>query len=86
LFLDTDESTKKGDVMKHTYFSNRSGHLEHRYDCEECKNIQWRKDFKDKVLWVIAIGIIFIVVSGCSKLEFDPKASVIKYTFQKGKK
>ena len=72
--------------MKHTYFSKRNGHLEHRYDCKECKNIQWRKDFKDKVLWVIAIGIIFIVVSSCSKWEFDPKTSLIKYSIKKGDK
>ena len=72
--------------MKHTYFSNRDGYLEHRYDCPECKNIKWRKDLKDKILWVIAIVIIFIVVSGCSKLEFDPKVSAVKYTIQKGNK
>ena len=69
--------------MKHTYFSNRAGFLEHRYDCKECKNIARRKNIIDNIMWTIAIVIIFIVVSGCNKLEFDPKVSAIKYTIQK---
>ena len=72
--------------MKHTYFSNRDGYLEHRYDCKECKNIARRKNIIDNIMWTIAIVIIFIVVSGCNKLEFDPKVSAIKYTIQKGNK
>ena len=72
--------------MKHTYFSNRAGFLEHRYDCKECKNIARRKNIIDNIMWTIAIVIIFIVVSGCNKLEFDPKVSAIKYTIQKGNK
>ena len=72
--------------MKHTYFSNRNGYLEHRYDCKECKNIARRKNIIDNIMWTIAIVIIFIVVSGCNKLEFDPKVSAIKYTIQKGNK
>ena len=72
--------------MKHTYFSNRNGYLEHRYDCKECKNVAWRENIKEKIMWVIACAIIFIVVSGCNKLEFDPKVSAIKYTIQKGNK
>ena len=72
--------------MKHTYFSNRAGFLEHRYDCKECKNIARRKNIIDNIMWTIAIVIIFIVVAGCNKLEFDPKVSAIKYTIQKGNK
>ena len=72
--------------MKHTYFSNRNGFLEHSYDCEECKNIAWWYDIKEKIMWVIACSIIFIVVSSCNKLEFDPKTSLIKYTIKKGAK
>ena len=72
--------------MKHTYFSNRNGYLEHRYDCKECKNIAWRENMKEKIMWVIACAIIFIVVSGCNKLEFDPKTSLIKYSIKKGNK
>jgi len=79
-------ANKKGDVMKHTYFSNRNGYLEHRYDCKECKNVTLRKNIIDKIMWTIAIVIIFIVVSGCNKLDFDPKTSLIKYTIKKGAK
>ena len=56
-------------MKKHTYFSNRNGYLEHRYDCKECKNVVWRENIKEKIMWVIACAIIFIVVSGCKKLE-----------------
>ena len=73
-------------MKKHTYFSNRNGYLEHRYDCKECKNIAWRENIKEKIMWLFAIVIIFIVVSSCNKLEFDPKVSAIKYTIQKGNK
>ena len=70
--------------MKHTYFSNRAGFLEHSYDCRKCKNVALRKNIIDKIMWTIAIVIIFIVVSGCNKLEFDPSSSIIKYTIKKG--
>jgi len=70
-------------MQKHTYFSNRNGYLEHRYDCKECKNIARRKNIIDNIMWVIACAIIFIVVSGCNKLEFDPKTSLIKYSIKK---
>ena len=73
-------------MKKHTYFSNRNGYLEHRYDCKECKNVAWRENMKEKIMWVIACAIIFIVVSGCNKLEFDPKTSLIKYSIKKADK
>ena len=73
-------------MQKHTYFSNRSGYLEHSYDCKECKNIARRKNIIDNIMWVIACAIIFIVVSGCSKLKFDPKTSLIKYSIKKADK
>ena len=73
-------------MQKHTYFSNRNGYLEHRYDCKECKNIAWRENIKEKIMWLFAIVIIFIVVSSCNKLEFDPKTSLIKYSIKKGDK
>ena len=72
--------------MKHTYFNNRNGYLEHSYDCKECKNVAWRENMKEKIMWVIACAIIFIVVSGCNKLEFDPKTILIKYSIKKGNK
>ena len=72
--------------MKHTYVSNRTGYLEHSYDCKECKNVAWWNNIKEKIMWVIACAIIYIVVSGCNKLEFDPKTSLIKYTLKKGNK
>ena len=72
--------------MKHTYFSNRNGFLEHSYDCEICKNVAWRENIKEKIMWLFAIVIIFIVVSSCNKLEFDPKTSLIKYSIKKGDK
>lgn len=72
--------------MKHTYFSNRNGYLEHRYDCKKCKNVTFIKNIKDKLMWSIAVVIIFIVVSSCNKLEFDPSSSIIKYTIKKGSK
>ena len=70
--------------MKHTYVSNRNGYLEHRYDCKKCKNIAWLENIKVKIMWFFAIVIIFIVVSSCNKLEFDPSSSIIKYTIKKG--
>ena len=73
-------------MQKHTYFSNRSGYLEHSYDCKECKNIAWRESIKEKIMWFFALVIIFIVVSSCSKWEFDPKTSLIKYSIKKGDK
>ena len=69
--------------MKHTYFSNRNGFLEHSYHCEKCKNVAWRENIKEKIMWLFAIVIIFIVVSSCNKLEFDPKTSLIKYSIKK---
>lgn len=72
--------------MKHTYFSNRNGYLEHRYDCKKCKNVTFIKNIKDKLMFAIAVVIIFIVVSSCNKLEFDPSSSIIKYTIKKGSK
>ena len=52
--------TKEDSMKKHTYFSNHNGYLEHRYDCPQCK----RKQFIDKLMWFVALLIIFIVVSG----------------------
>ena len=51
-------------MTKHTYFSNRAGYLEHRYDCKQCKKDQFVTNIKDKMMWFIALIIIFIVVSG----------------------
>ena len=70
-------------MQKHTYFSNRAGYLEHSYDCKECKNVALRENIKVKIMWFFALAIIFIVVSGCNKLEFDPKTSLIKYSIKK---
>ena len=72
--------------MKHTYFSNRNGYLEHSYDCKECKNITRIENIKEKLMWSLAIVIIFIVVTSCNKIDFDPRNSIIKYTIQNGGK
>ena len=73
-------------MQKHTYVSNRNGYLVHRWDCKECKNVAWRENIKEKIMWFFALVIIFIVVSSCSKWEFDPKTSLIKYSIKKGDK
>jgi len=56
--------TKEDSMKKHTYFSNRNGYLEHRYDCPQCKREQFIYNTKDKLMWFVALLIIFIVVSG----------------------
>ncbi len=55
---------KEDSMAKHTYFNNRSGALEHRYDCPQCKREQFISDTKDKCMWFIALIIVYIVISG----------------------
>ena len=55
--------TKEDSMKKHTYFSNRNGYLEHRYDCPQCKREQFPTT-KEKLMWFVALLIVFIVVSG----------------------
>jgi len=44
------------------------------------------KPFKMKyIIITLVLIIIFVGIVGCSKMEFDPKASLIKYTIQNNK-
>ncbi len=44
------------------------------------------KPFKMKyIIITLVIIIIFVGIVGCSKMEFDPKTSLIRYTIQNNK-
>ena len=44
------------------------------------------KPFKLKyIIITLVLIIIFVGIVGCSKMEFDPKTSLIRYTIQNNK-
>ena len=38
------------------------------------------------IIITLVLIIIFVGIVGCSKIEFDPKTSIVKYTFQNARK
>ena len=48
--------------------------------------IIFSKPFKMKyIIITLVLIIIFVGIVGCSKMEFDPKTSLIRYTIQNNK-
>ena len=37
------------------------------------------------IIITLVLNIIFVGIVGCSKMEFDPKTSLIRYTIQNNK-
>jgi len=45
------------------------------------------KPFKMKyIIITLVLIIIFVGIVGCSKVEFDPKTSILKYTLKNARK
>ena len=45
------------------------------------------RPFKMKyIIITLVLIIIFVGIVGCSKMEFDPKTSIVKYTFKNARK
>ena len=38
------------------------------------------------IIITLVLIIIFVGIVGCSKIEFDPKTSILKYTFENARK
>ena len=50
-------------MKKHTYFSNRNGYLEHRYDCNQCKKEQFINTAKFNLAWFMAIVFVTLIIT-----------------------